>query len=145
MGKAGAIGKTKTAKNPQPINIFPQTPVYPRFGGPQRVEHGETRAAQNSAALRAARAKAWEPCGIALRRGKRLGPSMVLAPPFSTKRWRKEDGIAGMKNGLLVSLRASLPQRPTRGIGNTIVHFYLTPADRGQLPLSSRAGEGWIR
>jgi hypothetical protein len=44
---------------------------------------------------------------------------MVLAPPFSTKRWRKEDGIAGTEKGLLVSLRASLPQRPTRD-NNTI-------------------------
>jgi hypothetical protein len=25
--------------------LFRQKPIYPRFGGPQRVEHGETRAA----------------------------------------------------------------------------------------------------
>ena len=95
--------------------FFRQKLIYPRFGGPQRAEHGETRAAQILATLRAARAKAWEPCGIALCRGKRLGPSMVLAPPFSTKRWKKEDGITGAESGLLVSHRAGLSQRPTRG------------------------------
>jgi hypothetical protein len=40
---------------------------------------------------------------------------MVLAPPFSTKRWKKEDEIECTEKGLLVSLRASQPQRPTRG------------------------------
>ena len=123
--------------------------IYPRFGGPQRVKHGETRAAQTSAILRAARAKAGEPCGIALCRGKRLGPSMVLAPPFSTKRWKKEDETTGgiLQVNCLVGLatHTGLSQRPTRGMGNAHVHFCLTPADRGQLPLSSRAGEGWIR
>ena len=41
--------------------------LYPRFDGPQRVEHGETRAALSSVALWAARAQAGEPCGIAQR------------------------------------------------------------------------------